>query len=132
MPELNNNTATNSGVEFIINTKKPFPDWLKNHAVFKQTNTVKKIFPSIGLPNFKEETNIMNTAEALAEANRLGGDICASLRSSVDHYWYTSLDGALKSSVANRNEICGKMQLAINLANSVWRSLRFNDYAKTI
>lgn len=34
------------------------PDFIKNHAIFRNPVKVQKVFPSIGLPNFKEKANI--------------------------------------------------------------------------
>ena len=37
---------------------KPVPDFIKNHSLFRNPVNVQKVFPSVGLPNFKEKANI--------------------------------------------------------------------------
>jgi len=37
---------------------KPAPDFIKNHHLFRNPVKVEKVFPSIGLPNFREKANV--------------------------------------------------------------------------
>lgn len=123
-------TEQAKGVDFIVNSKKPYPDWIKSHAVFKELNKIDKVFPRIGLPNFKEPADIMNTAEAKNDAMRLGTSII-NYFSTARNQLYTKLDTALKSTEKDRNEICGKIQSAINAIISLNQSMAYQDYVST-
>jgi hypothetical protein len=118
-------------VDYIVNSQKPFPEWLKTHAIFKEMNKIDKVFPKIGLPNFRQPCEIMNTDEALAEASRLG---CALIRqmSGTQNQLYNLLETALSSKEANRNERCADIQSAISMLQTVIYSMNRNDYAKSI
>lgn len=120
-----------SGVDYILNSKRPYPEWLRTHTVFKEMSKVDKVFPKIGLPNFKESCDIMNSAEALAGATQLGYRFITEM-SNAQRTLYTKLDAALKSTEKDRNENCSKIQSLINLLNNVIYSMNFNDYAKVI
>ena len=50
---------TSSGVSHIIQNDK-YPEWLRNHQVFKKLNKITKVFPGIGLPNTVETCNFSN------------------------------------------------------------------------
>lgn len=43
---------------------KKYPKWFQNHSIFKEVKTIKKVFPSIGLPNCEEEAGVDNTEQA--------------------------------------------------------------------
>lgn len=120
-----------AGVEYILNSKRPYPEWLRNHTVFKESARIDKVFPQIGLPNFKEPCDIMNSAEALADATRLGNKLRTEMQ-TAQRALYEKLDVALKSKDKDRNEVCGKLQSLVNLLNSVVYSIGFGDYAKVV
>ncbi len=120
---------TQAGVDFILNSRRPYPEWLRCHTVFKEMKKIDKVFPRIGLPNFKEPCDIMNSAEALAEATKLGNALTRQMGVAQTSL-YTKLDLALKSTEKDRNDVCGKIQAAINLLITVIRSLSWQDYAK--
>jgi hypothetical protein len=120
-----------AGIDHILNSKRPYPEWLKNHTVFKEMKKIDKVFPKIGLPNFKEPCDIMNSAEALTEATRLGQALVRTMQYAAGNL-YTKLDAALKSAEKDRNELCGKIQSTINLLNSVVYSMNYGDYAKVV
>lgn len=119
------------GVPYIVNSKKPYPEWIKNHSVFKEMSKIDKVFPKIGLPNFKEPCDIMNSAEALAEATRLGNKLIAEMARAQTSL-YTKLDAALRSTEKDRNETCADIQGIINLLGTVIMSMQKGDYAKVI
>lgn len=119
------------GVNYILNSKRPYPEWLRSHTVFKELTKIDKVFPKIGLPNFKEPCDIMNTAEATAEATRLGNKIVAELN-AYSRALYTKLDAELKANAKERGETCAKMQSLINLINNVVYSMNYGDYAKVV
>jgi len=47
-------------IKEILNAK-PFPNFIKNHKIFDEFTTVKKVFPSIGLSNCKEKVVVDKT-----------------------------------------------------------------------
>ena len=115
----------------ILNSKRAYPDWLKNHTVFKELKKIDKIFPSIGLPNFRESCDIMNTQEALNSSVALGNQLI-NILTSAHTQLVRKLDVALQSKDKDRNEVCAKAQSTINLMNSLLQSLRYGDYAKVV
>lgn len=125
------NLQSKSGVDYILNSKRPYPEWLRSHTVFKELSRIDKVFPKIGLPNFKEPCDIMNSAEALAEGTRLGSKFVVEM-SNAQRLLYTKLDAELKSTAKERGENCAKIQSLINLLNSVIYSLNYADYAKVV
>ena len=61
-------------IEQIFKDKK-YPKWFSNHPIFKEVKTIKKVFPSIGLPNCIEDAAIDNSEQAKASAKILISDI---------------------------------------------------------
>lgn len=120
-----------SGVDYIVKSKRPYPDWIKSHSVFKEMTKIDKVFPKIGLPNFKESCDIMNSAEAMAEGTRLAHKFIGEM-AQASRLLYGKLDLALKSTEKERNETCAKIQSLINLINNVTYSLNYGDYAKVV
>src|SRR5271166_1453976 len=114
-------------VDFIVNSKRLYPDWLKGHAVFKNIGKIDKVFPRIGLPNFKETCDIMNTAEAKADATTLVSALHTAIAAARNDL-YTRLDELLKSKDAGRNEKCAQIQSTINLINTVSYAIGYGDY----
>jgi hypothetical protein len=119
------------GVSYIVNSKKPYPEWIRSHTVFKEMSKIDKVFPKIGLPNFREPCDIMNSAEALAEAAKLGSKLIREMSATQNHL-YAKLDAKLKSNDKDRNEECAKIQSLINLIGNVIRSMGYNDYLKVV
>lgn len=117
------------GVDYIVNSKKPYPPWIKEHTVFKSMEKIDKVFPKIGLPNFKESCDIMNSAESLTEAARLGNRLVQVITAAQTQL-YAKLDEALTSKEKDRGELCAKIQELISLITTLQYSLRFADYAK--
>lgn len=60
---------------------KAIPDFLKNHALFRNPVKVAKVFPSIGLPNFKDKANI---DKCLVDVKKEGTYVHNLLRIMVD------------------------------------------------
>jgi len=124
-------STVSKGVDFILNSKKPYPDWIRNHTVFKEMKKIDKVFPRIGLANFKEPCDIMNSAEALSDATKLGNKLRTEL-AALQNKLYVKLDESLFSTEKDRNEFCNKLQNHINIIGMVKRSLDFSDYAKIV
>lgn len=71
---------------------KNIPDFIKNHALFRNPVKVTKVFPSIGLPNFREKANI---DKCLVDVKKEGSyvhnllrvmiDVVAAARDSISH-----------------------------------------------
>lgn len=116
-------------IDYITNSKKPYPDWLKNHKVFQELPKIDKVFPKFGLPNFQESCEIMNSSEASAEATRLGNRIITELQ-RTQNTLYNLLETALRENGKDRNEKCYKLQSLISLIASIQYSIRYNDYIK--
>src|SRR5258708_26665910 len=93
----------------IRSSSKPFPDWMKTHQVFDKTR-INKIFPKIGLPNFKTTCEIISTTDAQAAAQKLGNKIRYDLGNALS-YLTSALDKE-RMSETKRNELCGKLQSA--------------------
>jgi hypothetical protein len=122
---------TNQGINFIRSSKRPYPEWIRNHTVFKEMNRIDKVFPKIGLANFKESCEIMNSAEALADAQRLGAKLIQEMN-NAQRSLYNKLETSLKSQDKDRNEVCCKLQSVIDLLGKVIYSMNFHDYAKVV
>ena len=116
-----------TGIDYIIKGK--YPSWIRNHQVFKDLNKIDKVFPKIGLANFKEPCEIMNTGEAKTAAQNLGNKIFSEMRTAKIKL-YSNLETALKSTEKNRNEVCCGIQSMISLLDTVIYSLQANDYIK--
>jgi hypothetical protein len=110
-------------------SSKPFPDWLKNHEVFKRMGKIEKVFPRLGLPNFKTPCDIANTAEAQAEATKVGNKIRTNI-STTKNTIFQKLEEALSSNAKNRSETCAELQSCADLFTNIERSLSIGDYVK--
>ena len=121
--------SNSKGIEYIVNSSKAYPPWLKNHSVFKEMSKIDKVFPRIGLPNFKEPCDIINSAEAMAEAGKLSNKLIYLMSSAIVAL-YSILDIALCSKEKDRNDKCAKIQYCINTTNSVIRSLQAQKHIK--
>jgi hypothetical protein len=117
-------------IDYIVNNKE-YPNWLSNHIIFQKLNKIDKIFPKIGLPNFREPYDIINSEEAFTEALTLGRTFSHQLQDTKTEL-FNKLDLELKSNDINRNEKCCKLQSLIDLLSKVIYSLGYNDYAKVI
>lgn len=122
---------TAKGVNYVLQSKRQYPEWLRAHTVFKEMNKIDKVFPKIGLSNFSEDCDILNSNEALAEAGRLGSKLMYDINATKNKL-FPLLDTTLRSDAKDRNEICAKMQNTINLLDCVYRSMQYNDYNKII
>lgn len=69
-------------IEEIFKNKK-YPKWFSSHPIFKEVKTIKKVFPSIGLPNCIEDAAIDNSEQAKASAKVLIGDIAAIISDRI-------------------------------------------------
>jgi hypothetical protein len=118
-------------VDYIVNSKKPYPWWLKDHPLFKEIGKIDKVFPKIGLPNFREPCEITNTDEAIAAAICLGQRLVSYMQNAQSSL-YSLLERTLSSTEPNRNERCADIQSAICLLQAVVYSMNKGDYAKVI
>lgn len=60
---------------------KNIPDFLKNHSLFRNPVPVPKVFPSIGMPNFRDKANI---DKCLVDVRKEGTYVHNLLRIMVD------------------------------------------------
>ena len=110
------------GIDFVSNSKKPYPDWIKHHRIFKELPTLNKVFPRIGLSNFKEPCEIMNSEEATKCAKALGIKLTAEIV-TITNALYANLDKLASSKDPDRETSCAKLQEVINLYLAISRSL---------
>lgn len=90
-----------------------YPDFIKNHEIFKKTDSVQKIFPLIGLENCQEDIAIDNSAEIILLAEVLISNIVAELDRYKIHRIIVHLADAIrnyKSCIINNN---GKITLSL-------------------
>lgn len=111
------------GIDFIIDSKRGYPGWIKGHQLFKEMRKIDKIFPRLGLPNFQEEVEIANTQEAKQFATALGNKIIVELDARKQGL-NSKLQTSLLSKEKNRNETCCQIQNLVGLCDAVATSLR--------
>jgi hypothetical protein len=105
-------------VNYIVNSDKPYPSWIKEHRVFKSMLKVDKVFPKIGLSNFSEPTEILSLNQAKTEAN----DFMYWVRDSLVNrkgLLTREISTLLLSSGEEINKNCNIMQQAINTIAAV-------------
>jgi hypothetical protein len=61
---------TKPGIRHVLDNVK-YPDYIRNHKVFHTQSKIKKVFPSIGLPNVVEECEYNCIADARLDAQHL-------------------------------------------------------------
>lgn len=117
-------TPSKKGIDFVVNPKKehPYPDWMKQHRVFKELSSIDKVFPRIGLTNFKEPCEIMNSEEAIKFANALATKIVAEIGTIVNAL-YGMFDRVNNSKEQDREKTCAKLQEVIFLYTEIKRAL---------
>src|ERR1019366_1657777 len=93
-----------------------YPPFIKNHAIFKTTKTVQKIFPLIGLINCEENVVVDNSDEATRLAAILHGEIWSHVayRPNVSILAFANVLNVNKNSTTNSD---GK--LTLNLPEDV-------------
>lgn len=99
------------------------PDFIKNHTLFRNPTTIKKVFPSVGLPNFRETANI---DKCLVDIKKEGSyvhnlfrtmlDIVANARDSIIHQ-ADNLQYLGSKEVREREK--GKISEIYNMANAL-------------
>lgn len=104
-------------VKHVVDTAQ-FPHWIKEHEVFHCQDTIDKIFPKIGLHNFKEKCPIVNTTEARKSAHSLVDTIYKSI--VYGHSQLMAAYGVLiaEDNSQERNAKCAEMSVLIALWNS--------------
>jgi hypothetical protein len=115
-------TPVKKGIDFITASKKPYPDWIKQHRIFRDLPSIEKVWPRIGLSNFREPCEIMNSEEAVKSAKALGVRIVSEI-TTVSNALYGLLDKLASSTEVDKDTACAKLQETINLYGSVSRSL---------
>jgi hypothetical protein len=99
-------------------SNKQLPDWIKNHKVFKEFDTINKVFPEIGLPNCEEEIEVNNLKEAKKCATTLVSDIKSEINSRIStinrYAKRVSLSSKREEKIKNCVEVLGKIKAAIN------------------
>lgn len=120
-------------IDFVVNSSKPLPEWLKTHQVFKELKSLEKIFPKIGLRNFKQDVDIIASQEARNAATSLGSRIYEQLaRVSTGLHNLHSLKLTELPSGKARNELLNKIQYAKNLIAVLYPLVGRHDYIKTV
>lgn len=61
--------------------EKKFPDWFTKHPIFNDVKQIKKVFPSIGLPNSIQDINVDNSGPAKKSAKYL----VKAIQQEIDH-----------------------------------------------
>lgn len=81
------NTIKNNSDSFIYSSyilqDPKFPEFIKNHKIFKKITKISKIFPSIGLSNCSENCEFDNSQELISLATGLINDICWSMSNFI-------------------------------------------------
>lgn len=54
---------------------KNYPKWIYSHKIFSDIKEIRKVFPSIGLPNFQCDVNITNIEDIIDQARYVIVDI---------------------------------------------------------
>lgn len=116
-----------------ILSKRGYPSFIKKHQVFEKLPRVDKIFPLIGLPNFREPVEITNTDEAKQYATTLGNKIAAELTARARDL-QNQLNARLFITDQKRGMLCSKIQNIINLCTAVAFSMQNYgyDYIQTV
>lgn len=63
---------------------KKFPNWFADHPIFKKVDKIKKVFPSIGLPNSEEEIQVDNIAPAKEAARQLVAAVGSNISRRIE------------------------------------------------
>ena len=104
-------------IDYIVNSSKPFPSWIKNHRVFKSLKKIEKVFPQIGLPNFTETITIYPSETIKAHGRAIVANVLVDLTYRAADL-KASLLVELSKSGRERNEKCNLIQSSINLLNA--------------
>lgn len=96
--------------------QKKFPKWFSSHPIFNKVKTAKKVFPSIGLPNFEEPFQMDNSGPAKDAAKHLVKVIGQKISSRID-----GIEKFVSSKPDMGNERKAKAALAISLLNAMKR-----------
>jgi len=64
--------------------EKKFPNWFKEHPIFKEITTIKKVFPGIGLPNSEDEVIVDNVGPAKECAQGLVSKVEQNLKKRIE------------------------------------------------
>lgn len=108
------------GINYILNSSKPFPEWILSHRVFKKINSIEKIWPAIGLPNFSQELEVFQGETAKNAAISLEGAISSLLHAKVANLKDTqrsSKEHTLNSKIRKIINVCSALYDAM-----VWKS----------
>lgn len=64
--------------------EKKFPAWFKEHPIFKEVTTIKKVFPGIGLPNSEDDLTVDNIGPAKECAKGLVSKVKQNIKRRID------------------------------------------------
>lgn len=118
-------------IKFVSQSTNPYPDWLKNHQVFEKLDRIDKIFPKIGLPNFKQEIEVVNSTDATNYGNVLWQRLCGELANKGSSLLGTYLS-SLSNSGRERNERCNKLRRLTNLSVDFDHALRTTNPVEVV
>lgn len=107
-----------SGIDYITNSNKPYPLWIKEHKVFKNLPKIEKIFSQIGLSNFTQGIKVASLAQAKTQATYLVNDIDSYVNEKISNL-RLELNSYQSVSGRDRNEKCHKIQYTTNVLLSI-------------
>jgi hypothetical protein len=119
------------GINYIINSTKPFPAWIKEHRVFKNLSRIDKVFPHIGLPNFTEDITVYSAESAKSIARQLVY-LMLSILNEMVFSLKTLLAKEMLDSGKERNEKCNAIQSAINIISMLTYSLSGKELCSVV
>lgn len=109
-------------VSYIVNSDKPYPNWIKEHRVFKSLPKIDKIFPRIGLPNFTESVIVYPTEAVKSNARLIVSFVIGELNYRLP-ILRQKLAAELLQSGRERNEKCNGLQNAHNVLSALWYAI---------
>ena len=96
---------------------KPFPKWMVNHPIFKDTDKISKVFPGIGLPNCEDVCAIDNGTSATKSARYL----LDRMRANLGHTKLSLVD--FKKTKKTAAERIAKIERCKDLVSQVKKKL---------
>jgi hypothetical protein len=102
------------GIDYILNSTKPYPAWLKEHRIFKNIEKIEKVFPTIGLANFTADLKVPLTDETVNHAHTIIRCVNQDAKNRIFSV-KTLLTEELLLSGKERNGRCNAMQNTINI-----------------
>jgi hypothetical protein len=72
----------------LFNGKNNIPEFIKLHPVFKESNKIRKVFPSIGIPNFREETKLEKRFDEVNKEGSFAFNLLTAIQSKINDASY--------------------------------------------